>query len=168
MLFEGGGRMMDAIRKYLISLCAAALLCALVRALVPGGRMKKLCSLLCGIFLMTAALSGISGWQLSDFAQELSKMQVAAEQARTGVEIRNREALCAIIKSKTEAYIWDKAQELDLSVSIEVMVEADGSYPYPSGVQITGTFTPQQRKTLEAYIEENLAIGKERQIWTNE
>ena len=62
--------MMDAIRKYLISLCAAALLCALVRALVPGGRMKKLCSLLCGIFLMTAALSGISGWQLSDFAQE--------------------------------------------------------------------------------------------------
>lgn len=152
--------MMDAIRKYLISLCAAALLCALVRALVPGGRMKKLCSLLCGIFLMTAALS--------DFAQELSKMQVAAEQARTGVEIRNREALCAIIKSKTEAYIWDKAQELDLSVSIEVMVEADGSYPYPSGVQITGAFTPQQRKALEAYIEENLAIGKERQIWTNE
>ena len=150
--------MMDAIRKYLISLCAAALLCALVRALVPGGRMKKLCSL----------LSGISGCQLSDFAQELSKMQVAAEQARTGVEIRNREALCAIIKSKTEAYIWDKAQELDLSVSIEVKVEADGSYPYPSGVQITGTFTPQQRKALEAYIEENLAIGKERQIWTNE
>ena len=95
-------------------------------------------------------------------------MQVAAEQARTGVEIRNREALCAIIKSKTEAYIWDKAQELDLSVGIEVMVEADGSYPYPSGVQITGAFTPQQRKALEAYIEENLAIGKERQIWTNE
>ena len=49
--------MMDAIRKYLISLCAAALLCALVRALVPGGRMKKLCSLLCGIFLMTLILS---------------------------------------------------------------------------------------------------------------
>ena len=119
--------MMDAIRKYLISLCAAALLCALVRALVPGGRMKKLCSLLCGIFLMTAALSGISGWQLSDFAQEL-----------------------------------------DLSVSIEVTVESGSGYPYPSGVQITGAFTPQQRKALEAYIEENLAIGKERQIWTNE
>ena len=48
--------MMDAIRKYLISLCAAALLCALVRALVPGGRMKKLCSLLCGI-LLTALLT---------------------------------------------------------------------------------------------------------------
>lgn len=159
---------MEAIRRYLFSLCAAALLCSLVRALVPKGRMKSICSLLCGVFLAMTALSGLAGWQLTDVAEELTKMRIAAEEARTGVEIRNREALSAIIKSKTEAYIWDKAQELDLSVSIEVMVEADGSYPYPSGVQITGAFTPQQRKTLEAYIEENLAIGKERQIWTNE
>ena len=159
--------MMDAVRRYLFSLCAAALLCSLVRALVPKGRMKSICSLLCGVFLAMTALSGLAGWQLTDVAEELTKMRIAAEEARTGVEIGNREALSAIIKSKTEAYIWDKAQELDLSVSIEVMVEADGSYPYPSGVQITGAFTPQQRKTLEAYIEENLAIGKERQIWTN-
>ena len=159
--------MMDAVRRYLFSLCAAALLCSLVRALVPNGRMKSICSLLCGVFLAMTALTGLAGWELSDVAEELTKMRIAAEEARTGVEIGNREALSAIIKSKTEAYIWDKAQELDLSVSIEVMVEADGSYPYPSGVQITGAFTPQQRKTLEAYIEENLAIGKERQIWTN-
>ena len=158
---------MEAIRRYLFSLCAAALLCSLVRALVPKGRMKSICSLLCGVFLAMTALTGLAGWELSDVAEELTKMRIAAEEARTGVEIGNREALSAIIKSKTEAYIWDKAQELDLSVSIEVMVEADGSYPYPSGVQITGAFTPQQRKTLEAYIEENLAIGKERQIWTN-
>ena len=158
---------MDAVRRYLFSLCAAALLCSLVRALVPKGRMKSICSLLCGVFLAMTALTGLAGWELSDVAEELTKMRIAAEEARTGVEIGNREALSAIIKSKTEAYIWDKAQELDLSVSIEVMVEADGSYPYPSGVQITGAFTPQQRKTLEAYIEENLAIGKERQIWTN-
>ena len=160
--------MMDAVRRYLFSLCAAALLCSLGRALVPKGRMKSICSLLCGVFLAMTALSGLAGWQLTDVAEELTKMRIAAEEARTGVEIGNREALSAIIKSKTEAYIWDKAQELDLSVSIEVMVEADGSYPYPSGVQITGAFTPQQRKALEAYIEENLAIGKERQIWTNE
>lgn len=159
---------MEAIRRYLFSLCAAALLCSLVRALVPKGRMKSICSLLCGVFLAMTALSGLAGWQLTDVAEELTKMRIAAEEARTGVEIRNREALSAIIKSKTEAYIWDKAQELDLSVSIEVMVEADGSYPYPSGVQITGAFTPQQRKALEAYIEENLAIGKEQQTWTNE
>ena len=108
---------MEAIRRYLFSLCAAALLCSLVRALVPKGRMKSICSLLCGVFLAMTALSGLAGWQLTDVAEELTKMRIAAEEARTGVEIRNREALSAIIKSKTEAYIWDKAQELGLSVS---------------------------------------------------
>ena len=157
--------MMDAIRKYLISLCAAALLCALVRALVPGGRMKKLCSLLCGIFLMTAALSGISGWQLSDFAQELSKMQVAAEQARTGVEIRNREALCAIIKSKTEAYIWDKADEMGVALEVEVETRDLGSGPYPWRATLTGACGGEKRTALTQYIEENLAIPEARQVW---
>ena len=168
MLFEGGERMMDAVRRYLFSLCAAALLCSLVRALVPKGRMKSICSLLCGVFLAMTALSGLAGWELSDVAEELTKMRIAAEEARTGVEIRNREALSAIIKSKTEAYIWDKAQELGLSVSVDVAIEEDGAYPYPAAVQISGQFTEMQRQNLARYIEENLAIGKEQQTWTNE
>ena len=157
--------MMDAVRRYLFSLCAAALLCSLVRALVPKGRMKSICSLLCGVFLAMTALSGLAGWELSE---ELTKMRIAAEEARTGVEIRNREALSAIIKSKTEAYIWDKAQELGLSVSVDVAIEEDGAYPYPAAVQISGQFTEMQRQNLARYIEENLAIGKEQQTWTNE
>ena len=160
--------MMDAVRRYLFSLCAAALLCSLVRALVPKGRMKSICSLLCGVFLAMTALTGLAGWELSDVAEELTKMRIAAEEARTGVEIRNREALSAIIKSKTEAYIWDKAQELGLSVSVDVAIEEDGAYPYPAAVQISGQFTEMQRQSLTRYIEENLAIGKEQQTWTNE
>ena len=160
--------MMDAVRRYLFSLCAAALLCSLVRALVPKGRMKSICSLLCGMFLAMTALSGLAGWALEDVAEELSRMRIAAEEARTGVEIRNREALQAIIKQKTEAYIWDKAQELGLAVAIDVTVAEDASYPYPAAVRITGSFSEMQRQSLTQYIEENLAIGKEQQTWTNE
>lgn len=159
---------MQSLRNYLLSLCAAALLCSLVRALAPKGRMQKICVLLCGVFLTMTALSGLAGWQLRDFAEELSKMQMAAEAARTGVEVQNREALAAIIKSKTEAYILDKAQELGLDVSVDVTVEMKSAYPYPAFVQITGAFTPQQQEALTRYIEENLAIGKEQQVWTNE
>ena len=160
--------MMNAVRRYLFSLCAAALLCSLVRALVPKGRMKSICSLLCGMFLAMTALSGLAGWALEDVAEGLSRMRIAAEEARTGVEIRNREALQAIIKQKTEAYIWDKAQELGLAVAIDVTVAEDASYPYPAAVRITGSFSEMQRQSLTRYIEENLAIGKEQQTWTNE
>ena len=160
--------MMDAIRRYLFSLCAAALLCALVRALAPKGRMQGICSLLCGVFLAMTALSGLAGWEPGDAAEALTRMRIAAEEARTGVEIRNREALAAIIKQKAEAYIWDKAQELGLTVAVDVTVEEDGAYPYPAAVQLTGQFTERQRQSLTQYIEENLAIGKERQTWTSE
>ena len=95
-------------------------------------------------------------------------MRISAEQAATGVEIRNREALAAVIKQKTRTYIWDKAQELGLAAEIDVTVSTDGAYPYPAAVCVKGAFTEAQRQTLSRYIEENLAIGKEQQTWTNE
>ena len=159
---------MSDLRRYLFSLTAAALLCSLVRALVPDGRMKRICTLFCGIFLAMTALSGLAGWELTDVAEQLSKIQMEAEQARTGVEIKNREALCAIIKSKTEAYILDKAAALGCTITAEVTVENSGAYPYPSGVRIAGTFTPQQQQALSEDLEENLAIGKEQQMWSSE
>ena len=157
--------MMEAIRRYLFSLCAAALLCSLVRALVPKGRMKSICSLLCGVFLAMTALTGLAGWELSDVAEELTKMRIAAEEARTGVEIRNREALSAIIKSKTEAYIWDKADEMGVALEVEVETRDLGSGPYPWRATLTGACGGEKRTALTRYIEENLAIPEARQVW---
>lgn len=159
---------MEGIRRYLFSLAAAALLCAMVKSLVPKGKMERVVSTLCGVFLAMTALSPLAKWSLPDFAAQLSKVQIAAEEAKTGVEIRNREALCAIIKEKTQTYIWDKAKELGLDVEVTVTVETKDGYPYPCAVRINGPCTASQRQTLTRYIEENLAIGKERQLWTNE
>lgn len=159
---------MEGLRQYLFSLAAAALLCALVKSLVPKGKMERVVSMLCGVFLAMTALSPLARWELPDFAAQLSKVQIAAEEAKTGVEIRNREALLAIIKEKTQTYIWDKANELGLDIEVTVTVETKDGCPYPSVVRINGPCTPSQRQALTAYIEENLAIGKERQLWTNE
>ena len=62
----------------------------------------------------------------------------------------------------------DKAAALGCSITAEVTVESGGAYPYPSSVRITGTFTPQQKQALSEDLEENLAIGKEQQMWSNE
>ena len=53
------------------------------------------------------------------------------------------------------------------SAQVDVSIEEDGAYPYPAAVQILGQFTEMQRQNLARYIEENLAIGKEQQTWTN-
>lgn len=160
--------MIESLRQWLLSLCAAALLCALVCALAPQGCMRGLCRVLAGLFLAVAALRAPLGWEEADFAQALSRARLAAEQARTGVEIQSRAALCEIIKDKTEAYIWDKATELGCAVQVAVTLDEQAAYPYPAAVRLTGRFSAQARAVLTAYIEENLAIGKERQTWTSE
>ena len=111
------------------------------------------------------ALTGLAGWELSDVAEELTKMRIAAEEARTGVEIGNREALSAIIKSKTEAYIWDKADEMGVALEVEVETRDLGSGPYPWRATLTGTCGGEKRTALTQYIEENLAIPEARQVW---
>lgn len=160
--------MIEGIRQWLFGLCAAALLCALVCPLAPEGHMRKLCTGLAGLFLAIAALRAPMDLDETDLAQALSRARLAYEQAQTGVEVQNRQALCEIIKDKTQAYILDKATELGCAVDVAVTVEAQAAYPYPVAVSITGRFSAQAQAALAAYIEENLAIGKERQTWTSE
>lgn len=48
---------MDAIRRYVMTLTAAAMLCALVKAVTAGRKgQEKILGLVCGIFLLATAL----------------------------------------------------------------------------------------------------------------
>lgn len=98
--------MMEGIRRYLFSLAAAALLCAMVKSLAPKGKMERVVSTLCGVFLAMTALSPLAKWSLPDFAAQLSKVQIAAEEAKTGVENSGaftgarRGAACVAVRRK--------------------------------------------------------------------
>src|SRR5699024_3317577 len=50
-LFHERSDLMDAVRRYVMTLAAAAMLCALVKAIAPGHKgQEKILSLVCGIF----------------------------------------------------------------------------------------------------------------------
>ena len=155
------------MKGYLFSLTAAALLSALVLALVPEGSVRRTVQLGCGLLLALTALSPLLKLDYDAIAKQIAEIRLDTETVRTGVEVQNRELQARIISEQAAAYIWDKAQELGLSVSVDVAIEEDGAYPYPAAVQISGQFTEMQRQNLARYIEENLAIGKEQQTWTN-
>ena len=155
------------MKGYLFSLTAAALLSALVLALVPEGSVRRTVQLGCGLLLALTALSPLLKLDYDAIAKQIAEIRLDTETVRTGVEVQNRELQARIISEQAAAYIWDKAQELGLSVSVDVSIEEDGAYPYPAAVQILGQFTEMQRQNLARYIEENLAIGKEQQTWTN-
>ena len=51
---------MEALRQYVISVVAAAMLCGIVVRLFPNGSGKQMGKLICGLFLAYTVLSPIS------------------------------------------------------------------------------------------------------------
>ena len=155
------------MKGYLFSLTAAALLSALVLALVPEGSVRRTVQLGCGLLLALTALSPLLKLDYDAIAKQIAEIRLDTETVRTGVEVQNRElqALSAIIKSKTEAYIWDKADEMGVALEVEVETRDLGSGPYPWRATLTGACGGEKRTALTQYIEENLAIPEARQVW---
>ena len=69
-----------------------------------------------------------------------------------------------IINDLIVAYILDKASSL--GVNINVTIDLSPEYPYtPEQIQISGPVSPYVRNILSEYIERNLGVAKEAQIW---
>lgn len=157
---------MAGIAKYLISITAAAILCGAVTALLgKEGTVAAMGKLLCGLFLTLTMLSPLIGGQLEKWEWLLDDISLdAADAVREGEESAQA-ALVASIKSQTEAYILDKAAELDVEVSVEITRIA-GTPPLPVAVTISGSVAPAARAQLERILEEDIGIPKEEQRWT--
>ena len=73
--------------------------------------------------------------------------------------------MTALIKEKTEAYIWDKANRLGLSCTVSVTAAAgESGIPLPDSAVIRGPYS----EALARCIEEEVGIPAEKQIWLEE
>ena len=76
-----------------------------------------------------------------------------------------QEALSAIIAEKTEAYIWDKANQLGLDCTVSVAAApGEGGIPLPESVTVRGRYSGE----LARWLEEEVGIPAEKQIWLEE
>ncbi len=165
LLYEGGESVTEALRSYLLSVIASALLSAVGMSLLPKGSIRRVLGLCCGMLLALTVLRPVLHLDDTALAESLARFQMQAEEARTGIEVKNRELVAAIIKQNTETYILDKASSLGLEADVEVTVELETAYPYPSTVTVTGSASAAQKEALQSYITENFAISAERQTW---
>ena len=139
---------MEALRQYVISVVAAAMLCGIVVRLFPNGSGKQVGKLICGLFLAYTVLSPISRVDFSklpDFS--LRCMDDAEDAAAMG---------------EKEAYILDKAADLHANLRVEVAVGEDN---LPAAVTISGEASPYARRQIQAMIANDLGISKENQKW---
>lgn len=151
------------MKAYILSVICAAFLCAIVSGMVDKkSTVGAVLKLICGIFLTFTVVKPITEIRLSeweaipwDLLQEAEAVSnIGSNQAQAELE--------AIIKQKITAYILDKANSLDGTLSVEVTLDEAG---IPVEVILTGTISSQGKDTLSGILQSDLGIAKENQIW---
>lgn len=155
---------MSALRDWLLGLLAAAMLGAVCHAL--AGEDRPALRLSTGLVLLLVLCSPAVDFELVEISQILTQSRTQAEQitAQAGSE----ETLAALISRQTEEYILDKAEAMGLTLHAEVTVVQGEQYPYPAAVTLTGHSTTTQRRRLNQWLTEELAVAEEAIRWNEE
>ena len=153
---------MGALREWLTSVVVVSVLLAVVQTLIPEGTIRKIGTFTGGLILLVTLLQPLLGVEFEALELRLEQSRETVEQRQQELEQAGERELAELIERQTAAYIWDKADALGLDLSAEVRVERgpDG-IPLPVSATLTGTYS----EALSAYLERELGIPRERQVW---
>ena len=113
-------------------------------------------------------LTVVSPWthiRIRDAADYFDKIQSDGSLAAAVGENMASDESKAIIISRVEAYILDKAESYGAKLQVEVILSED-PVPTPRSVRIRGSISPYGKKMMTQMIREDLGIASEDQIWT--
>lgn len=156
---------MDSIRAYLLSVIAAALICGIINRLLDGkGANGTVTKLITGLFMAFTLISPVLDLRFDAVTDFTAAYTRDADAAVAAGESMTKEALHGIIKSRTEAYILDKAAALNAALTVEVTL-SDDDIPTPVAARLTGSIAPYAKTRLQSILEDDLGIDKEHQTW---
>lgn len=157
---------MDGVREYLLGVTAAALCCGILTALLgKKGISGKTVKFLCGIVMMLSVIGPIVNVRLDTLPDILDDFSLNAESTAVFGQEAALKEYADIIKSRTAAYILDKAKSLGAELTVEVTLR-ETVPPVPCAVRLSGTISPYAKKVLSETIAQDLGIQVEEQTWT--
>lgn len=160
---------METIRSWIIGICAGALICGAVQALVPkGGSALRLA---CGFMTVALLIGPLREFDFEEYSLRMSEIRTEASDYVSQAISGGGKQIKTVIESRCEAYILDKAAELGIgnaSAAVSAKTTDGGKYPYPYSVELGGDAEEEQRKKLSLYIEGEFGVPAERQYWSGE
>lgn len=157
---------MDALRQYLLSITAAAIISAVVNSFAgKKGSHGALIKMLSGLFAALVVIAPLLKLEIEEFGDLSGDLMEDAQSTAAMGESAALSSVRQIITDKTSAYILDKANSMGLDINVEVILD-DTNPPKPCFVIISGGVSPYAKEILGEYIADNLAIPKEDQQWS--
>lgn len=154
--------MMGALKEWLLSVTAAAILCALAQGLIPPGPVRRVGRLTAGLVMAAALLAPLASLRGVEPEQWLESWQPQEEVQ--GLEEQRDETMKTIIEEESGAYIVDKAAQLGAECEVRVVCSSEKEGVFlPWQITVTGDLSPGQQEQMTRQIQEDLGVPPERQ-----
>lgn len=154
--------MMGSLREWLTGLIAAAMLVAVADGLIPDGAVRKIAGFTGGLVLLVVLVQPVLHLETDRLRQSFETYAAQIDALEEEFTTQNQSELKGRIEETTASYICDKAASLGLDCQVSVTAEeGENGVPIPSSAEITGPY----QEELAAYMESELGIPRDRQIW---
>ncbi len=158
---------MEYIKEYILSVCAAAVLCSLVKGFVDKkGPAGELVHMMCGVFLTVTAVSPLLQFRVRDISSYVQSFSFEASEITSAAEQEAEAAMNEIIIAKAREYIMDKATSMNTDIEVDILL-TDDTPGIPCGAVIVGNVSPYAKTRLTQIMESDLGIPREAQQWKN-
>ena len=156
---------MDGIRQYLISVIAAAIISGIAVSFIQKNSvLSSIAKLICGLFMVVTVITPTKAFDFSNLSDLITDFSKEAQEAVDTGEAYANQQLRENIMQQAQAYIQKRAQDLGVDLVVDVKLTGEDP-PVPSAVTIVGSVSPYIKSVLSEYIENNLDIPEEKQIW---
>ena len=153
------------MRAFILSIIAAAIICALVTKISPEkGLHAAMLKLTCGVFLAFSILYPVTGLRIGKIGNLAAGIEADGAQAVAVGEEHSKKILSSVIKQRTQAYILDKAASLNVQLQVEVTL-SDDDIPVPVAARLEGKISPYAKASLQRILTEDLGMKKEQLTW---
>lgn len=155
---------MEALKQYVVSITAAAIICSILSCLLAKSRTKDLIRFVFGVFITVTVMAPFSQLDFGEVDNLNMPFSSAVQDIIVDAERMAGTAAGEHIKEAAEAYILDKAAELNADIHVEIILSEE-TPPVPAAVTLYGELSPYSRQQLQNILQSDLGIAKENQQW---
>lgn len=164
-MFHEGNGINQLVREYILSICAAAILCAIAVRL-PGkdALTGKALRIVTGLFMLFTLLRPFADIRLDRWDGYFGSYQDSAASAVADGEAYAYDAVCRGIKEQLGAYILDKAASLGAELTVEITL-LEGMPPELTEIILCGEISPYAKSQLTDILIRELGLEDEELRW---
>jgi stage III sporulation protein AF len=156
--------MIEAVRVWIQSIVMVAMLLSVGQAMIPEGQIRKIFSFTGGLVLIVVLIQPVLGLEVGVLMEPLEEYEQQVSAQTEEIEKTVRAEQEAIIEQNLEAYISDKTDTLEEGGTVRIRAETaeDGT------VILSAELVGEPSESLAEYLEQELGIPRERQVWIHE